>query len=71
MKIVVRALSVLAVLGLAVPAYACDGAKKTTTASSEKAASTQQATAKAEKKSEAKAKTAEVRQQAKPSSAAN
>jgi hypothetical protein len=71
MKLVVRALSVLAVLGLATPAFACDGAKKTTTASSEKAASPSQASAKVEKKVEAKAKTAQAPQQTKTSSAAN
>jgi hypothetical protein len=73
MKIVVRALSVLAVLALATPAFACEGAKKTTMASSEKAqTSTQKATAKAEKKADAKAKTTQAQQQqVKPASAAN
>jgi hypothetical protein len=71
MKIVFGVLSVLAVLGLAAPAYACDGAKKMTTASTEKATSTTKATAKAEKKAEAKAKTAQAQQQVKASSAAN
>jgi hypothetical protein len=72
MKIVVRALSVLAVLALATPAFACDGAKKTTMASSEKAQTSTQATAKAEKKADAKAKTAQAQQQqVKPASAAN
>lgn len=71
MKIVVRALCALAVLALATPAFACDGAKKMTTASSEKAAKPTEATAKAEKKAEAKAKTAQAQQQVKPASAAN
>jgi hypothetical protein len=70
MKIVVRALCALAVLALATPAFACDGAKKMTTASSEKAAKPSEATAKAEKKAE-KAKTAQAQQQVKPASAAN
>jgi hypothetical protein len=71
MKIVVRALCALAVLALATPAFACDGAKKMTTASNEKAATSTQPTAKAEKKAEAKAKTAQAQQQVKPSSATN
>jgi len=72
MKLVLRTLSVLAVLGLATPAFACDGAKKMTTASNEKAATTTQTTAKAEKKAEGKAKTAQAQQQpVKASSAAN
>jgi len=71
MRIVVRALSVLAVLALATPAFACDGAKKTTMASSEKA-STKEATAKVEKNAETKAKSAQAQpQQVKPASAAN
>jgi hypothetical protein len=71
MKLVVRALSVLAALALATPAFACDGAKKTTMAKSEKA-QTSQPTAQAEKKAETKAKTAQAQQQqVKPASAAN
>jgi len=56
---------------LATPAFACDGAKKTTMASSEKA-STKEATAKVEKNAETKAKSAQAQpQQVKPASAAN
>jgi len=54
MKLVVRALAVLAVVALASPALACDGAKETTMAQAKPAKATQKTAA---AKAEAKQKT--------------
>jgi hypothetical protein len=71
MKLVVRALAALAIVALATPAFACDGAKKTTTASAEAKGTTKEAVAKSEKKAAAETKAAKADTAQKAGTAAN
>jgi Flp pilus assembly protein TadB len=65
MKIVVRVLAALAVIALATPALACDGAKKQTTTASAKEK------ARPEKKADAKAEAKTAQAPAKPAPVQN